>query len=66
MEVFVNGTPRDIAQGSTLAQLIEALEIGTSRLAVEVNREVIPRSAYHEHRLKGGDRIEIVRAIGGG
>jgi thiamine biosynthesis protein ThiS len=66
MEVFVNGTSRELAQGSTLAQLIELLQLGPSRLAVEVNREIVPRSAYHHHSLQEGDRIEIVRAIGGG
>jgi len=66
MEVFVNGSARDLPDGSTVAELIEMMGLAHLRLAVEINREIIPRSAYPEHRLKPGDRIEIVRAIGGG
>lgn len=38
----------------------------TSRVAVEVNLEIVPRSTYDAHKLQHGDRVEIVRAIGGG
>ena len=66
MEVFVNGSARVLPDGSTVAELLEILGLVRLRLAVEINREIVPRSAYPEHRLKSGDRVEIVRAIGGG
>ena len=66
MEVFVNGSARVLPDGSTVAELVEILGLARLRLAVEINREIVPRSAYPEHRLKSGDRVEIVRAIGGG
>lgn len=66
MQIIVNGEPRDVAPDLTAAQLIDLLELGGRRLAMEVNREILPRSRYAEHRLCNGDRIEIVQAIGGG
>jgi sulfur carrier protein len=66
MEVFVNGSARVLPDGSTVAELVEILGLARLRLAVEINREIVPRSAYPEHRLESGDRVEIVRAIGGG
>jgi len=64
MQVIVNGEPCRAADGSTVAELLAELGLH-GRLAVELNDEVLPRSE-HERRLAEGDRIEIVRAIGGG
>jgi len=47
-------------------QLVEQLNLSGRRLAVEVDREIVPRSAYAETRLGEGARVEIVHAIGGG
>lgn len=66
MQIQVNGEIRDIADGQTLSQLIEQLGLTGQRLAVEINREIIPRSEHAEHQLRANDKIEIVRAIGGG
>ncbi len=66
MEIFVNGERREVAEGLTAAALIAQLGLEGQRLAMEVNREIVPRSTYAEHRLAPGDRVEIVRAIGGG
>ncbi|MFP5507491.1 MAG: sulfur carrier protein ThiS [Gammaproteobacteria bacterium] len=66
MQILVNGEPRSVAPGLTAAQLVELLELGGRRLAMEVNREILPRSQYAAHQLRDGDRIEIVQAIGGG
>jgi thiamine biosynthesis protein ThiS len=46
--------------------LIDALHLDRRRIAVAVNREVVPRSAFDTHRLAEGDRIEILEAVGGG
>ncbi len=65
MYVIVNGSDRHLAEGVTVADLIEVLEV-RGRFAVEVNGEVVPRSRYATDRLKERDRVEVVRAIGGG
>jgi len=66
MQIIVNGEPREVAAGLTAAQLVDLLELGGRRLAMEINREILPRSQYPGHALREGDRIEIGQAIGGG
>jgi len=66
MQIIVNGEPREVSVGLTAAQLVDLLELGGRRLAMEINREILPRSQFTEHALCAGDRIEIVQAIGGG
>ncbi len=66
MHIIVNGNPRELAEGASMAALIEALGLSGQRLAVEVNEELVPRSRFDEHRLAAGDRVEIIRAVGGG
>jgi sulfur carrier protein len=66
MQITVNGETRTAPEGLTAAQLVEELGLEGQRIAMEVNEEILPRSRYGTHRLQAGDRIEIVRAIGGG
>ena len=66
MEVLVNGEARQLPEGMTIAQLLEAMALTGKRLAVEVNLEIVPRSTHGAHHLQAGDRVEIVHAIGGG
>jgi sulfur carrier protein len=49
-----------------VAKLVGLLGLSTRRIAVAVNRDVVPRSAFDEHRLAEGDRVEILEAVGGG
>lgn len=65
-EILVNGEKRSVPEGLTLAELVHELDLGGRRVAVEVNEEIVPRSRYAEHVLNGGDRVEVVAAIGGG
>lgn len=65
MQLIVNGENRRFDKVTTVQDLVEVLEL-QGRLAVEVNQNIIPRSRYRTHTLQPGDRIEIVRAIGGG
>jgi sulfur carrier protein len=51
---------------STLAALIESLSMKPDRVAVELNREIVPRDRWSETLLKDGDRLEIVHFVGGG
>ena len=66
MKIQLNGEARELADGSTAKQLVDILGLGGKRLAMEVNREIVPRSEYAEYVLKDGDQVEIVHAIGGG
>lgn len=66
MEIYLNGEPRQVPEGISAAELLETLALAGGRVAVEVNREIVPRSTYTRHRLRAGDRVEVVRAIGGG
>jgi sulfur carrier protein len=66
MEVTLNGTPTTLAPGATVSDLLRTLDLGTRRVAVEVNQEIVPRSEHERHALHDGDRVEVVHAIGGG
>lgn len=66
VEIRVNGDPRNVPAGISVAELLEELSLARRRVAVEVNQEIVPRSRHGEHRLSAGDRVEIIRAIGGG
>lgn len=66
MKVQVNGDMMELQDGSTIAGLIEQMELGERRIAVEHNLEIVPRSQHGETVLQDGDRVEIVHAIGGG
>lgn len=66
VEIQVNGEPRDVPQGCTLQALLAQLELTGCRIAVALDREVIPRSTYADVAIQGGERIEILEAVGGG
>ena len=66
MQIQLNGQPRDLADGATLAALLEREGLGQRRVAVEVNGRIIPRGRHAEHVLQPRDRVEIVHALGGG
>jgi sulfur carrier protein len=66
LQIRVNGEPHALGAGACLADLIEALGLAGRRLAVAVNREVVPRAQYRARRLAEGDRVEILEAVGGG
>ena len=66
MQVQVNGEMLQLQADTTLQGLIEQLDLGDKRIAVELNLEIIPRSEHVSTVLKDADRVEIVHAIGGG
>ena len=67
IEIVVNGQPRLVSEGSSLADLLRQLGLAErSRLAIERNREVVPRARLADTALALGDRIEIVTFVGGG
>lgn len=66
MEITLNGSLKQVPDGTTATRLIEILQLTGKRLAIEINEEIVPRSTYGEHKLNPGDQVEIVHAIGGG
>ncbi len=66
MKIELNGEPRELSAGATVADLIDQLSLTGKRLAVEVNEDIVPRSQHADIRLNDGDRVEVVHAIGGG
>ena len=66
MQVVVNGEPRTLEENASLDALLEQLGLAPRRVAVEVNRELVPRADYPATRLQEGDSIEIVTFVGGG
>jgi sulfur carrier protein len=66
MHIVLNGSPRACTPETTVALLLEQAGYGGKRVAVEVNRDIVPRSQHAGHTLVDGDQVEIVHAIGGG
>lgn len=66
ISIKVNGQPRQIVAGSTLATLLDDLDLISKHVAVEVNLELVPRSRHAEYTLQAGDQLEIVSLVGGG
>ncbi|PYX96317.1 MAG: thiamine biosynthesis protein ThiS [Acidobacteria bacterium] len=66
MKIEINGEPRSFEGSLTLSSLIEHLGMKSDRVAVELNREIVPRERWSGTRLSEGDRLEIVHFVGGG
>ena len=66
VSIRVNGGHRRVIKGISVAQLALELGLEPTKVAVERNLEIVPRSAYGSTALADGDRIEIVQFIGGG
>lgn len=66
MKLTINGNERDVPDGLTVRGLIEHLGLGSGPVAVEQNREIVPRAQHAERALNTGDAIEIVHFVGGG
>jgi len=71
MKLHINGEERAFADPAppvqfTLSTLIEALGMKSDRVAVELNRDIVPRDRWPQTLLKDGDRLEIVHFVGGG
>jgi sulfur carrier protein len=65
MKIIINGQEQTYAP-ITLAQLIEQLGMKQDRVAVELNRNIVPRANWAETNLAEGDHLEIVHFVGGG
>lgn len=65
-QIQVNGKRRRLAEGLTVAALLEELDLAPETVAVELNREIVRRGDYVGVELKPGDKLEIVRFVQGG
>lgn len=65
-EILVNGVAKKVTRGTTVARLISELGLGERRVAVERNRDVVPRDRHATCELEPGDRLELVTFVGGG
>ncbi|HEX2531355.1 MAG TPA: sulfur carrier protein ThiS [Burkholderiaceae bacterium] len=66
IEIELNGAPHALDAPHSLQQLVDSLDLAGRNIAVAVNREVVPRQQWPQRLLQPADRIDIVRAIGGG
>ncbi|HEY6197965.1 MAG TPA: sulfur carrier protein ThiS [Candidatus Binatia bacterium] len=66
MLVQINGEKKEIESGLSVAQLLDTLGIRSGRVVVELNRDIVARSAHGETFLQEGDAVEIVHFVGGG
>jgi thiamine biosynthesis protein ThiS len=69
MKLHINGEERTFGDSSdpfTLATLVELLSMKPDRVAVELNRKIVPRDRWAETKLNEGDRLEVVHFVGGG
>ena len=66
MKLTINGEEKEIADGLSVAALLEHLQIRPARVVVERNREIVPREGYDVVLLVEGDALEIVHFVGGG
>jgi sulfur carrier protein len=69
MNLKINGEERTFPEATTpftLLALVEILSMKSDRVAVELNRDIVPRDRWPQTQLKDGDRLEIVHFVGGG
>lgn len=66
MRLTVNAESRELPDGATVAALLASLALPSTRVAVEVNRQLVRRLQHGEHVLHDGDVIEVVTLVGGG
>jgi sulfur carrier protein len=67
MKLQINGEEREFSSSPlTLATLVDTLGMKPDRVAVELNRDIVPRNLWAETALKEGDRLEVVHFVGGG
>src|SRR2546428_14144664 len=66
MRITLNGEPREVADGHSVASLLADLGVPTERVAVELNLTVVDRQTFPGTPLRDGDRVEVIGFIGGG
>jgi sulfur carrier protein len=64
--IVVNGESQQVPSGATVARLLEVLGLPAGRVAIERNRQIVPRAEWASTQVAGGDCYEIVQFVGGG
>ena len=64
--IDLNGESRSVDKNHSVQDLINVLALTNQALAIAVNREIVPRAQWTTHRFSEGDKVDVVRAIGGG
>ncbi|TDB88864.1 sulfur carrier protein ThiS [Actinomadura sp. 7K534] len=66
MKVFVNGEPRDVPEGTSVAEVVASVTAAVTGVAAALNDEVVRRSSWETTTLAHADRIEVLNAVQGG
>ena len=66
MQISINGKQRTVPEPTSLTDLVHQLDLNPRHVAIEVNRELVPRGEHAKHQLNEGDELEIVTLAGGG
>ena len=66
MQVLINGETRKIESELNLRELLEKLELPTTRIAIELNKDVIRKKDWETIKINDADKIEIIHFVGGG
>ena len=66
LQITLNGEPRSVPAGYSIADLCRSIELDPAKVAVERNLEIVPRSTLADVKLGDGDNLEIVHFVGGG
>jgi sulfur carrier protein len=66
MRLTINGEAKDVPAAMTVAELVAHLGLGEGPVAVELNREIVPRAQHASRTIADGDVVEIVHMVGGG
>ena len=66
IKIFINGDLKKFPRETNIVSVLESLNISSKHIAIEINESLIFRSDWQETNLKDGDKVEIVKAIGGG
>jgi sulfur carrier protein len=64
--ITLNGEPHALERETSVMQLVESLKVKLSRVAVELNRAVVPKSRYEDTIIRAGDVVEVINFVGGG
>ena len=66
ISVSINGTAHQFDAPISIAALLETMQLGNKRIALERNGEIVPRGQFNQQMLADGDKLEVVVAVGGG
>ena len=66
IKIFINGDLKNFPQETNIVSVLESLNISSKHIAIEINESLVFRSDWQQTTLRDGDKVEIVKAIGGG